>query len=166
MDKRIASQVLSTLDSTAKEVEELLAGGHVNSEEAGKLLHNIDSFADRLQIAAYGKASFRAFQAKVLERDSDEPWMDTFNNVQEPIQTDPDEPYMHMAPGGYNSKDMPTYDSDDSSGVTERDEYAVHDLSEYSDPTKQQPSWARGPAGKSTKQGSGKPKIAAKTWAP
>ena len=158
MDKQAASKILSRLDSTANEVEKLRDDGHLNPREANELLHNIDGFADRLQIAAFGEDAFRAFQAKVIERDSDEPWMDTFENPQKPIQTDPDENYMHTAPGGYNSKDIPTFDSDDTIQVTERDEFEVRDLSEWADKTKPQPSWAKGSAGKSTKQGS-------KNWA-
>ena len=160
MDKRIASKILSSLDSTAKLVEGLRAEGKVDSREAGELLHNIDGFADKLQIAVMGEEAFRAFQAKVIKRDSDEPWMDTFDNPQKPIQVEPDEPYMHETGNSFNCKSIKTYDSDDTSGVTDRDEYAVRDLSEHADPVKQQPSWAKGSAGKSTKQGS------TKTWAP
>ena len=60
----------------------------------------------------------------------------------------------------FNGKSIPTYDQDNTHSMTERDEYNVRDVSEWSDGTKQQPSWERGPAGKSTKQGS------SKTWAP
>lgn len=160
MDKRIASEILSRLDSTAKMVESLRDAGKVGSREAGELLRNIDSFADGLEIAVGGKKAFEARQAKVLKRDSDEQWMDTFDNPQKPIQVEDDEPYMHETGQSFNCKSIKTYDSDDTSQVTDRDEYAIRDLSEHADPTKQQPSWAKGPAGKSTKQGS------AKTWAP
>ena len=165
MNKQAASTILSRLDTTANEVEALRDQGHINPREATELLRNIDGFSDKLEKATYGEKSLAARQAKVLKRDSDEPWMDTFENPQKPIETDPDEPYMHTAPGGFNSKDIPTYDSDDTYGVTERDEFAVRDLSEHADPTKQQPSWSRGPAGKSTKQGATR-QASAKTWAP
>jgi hypothetical protein len=160
MDKRIASEILTKLDETAKTVEDLRDSGKVSPREAGELLHNIDSFADKLEIRVSGEEAFRARKAKVLKRDPDEPWMDTFENPQKPIQAEPDEPYMHESGQSFNCKSIKTYDSDDTSQVTERDEYAVRDLSEHADPTKQQPSWAKGPAGKSTRQGSGK------TWAP
>lgn len=161
MDKKIASQILTKLDSTAKAVEELRDAGAVGSREAGELLHNIDSFADRFQVAHFGESSFRDFQAKVIERDSDEPWMETFQNPQKPIEVDPDEPYMHETGKSFNCDSIKTYDSDDTSGVTDRKEFTVRDLSEHADPVKQQPSWTSGPAGKSTKQGSAAPK----TWA-
>lgn len=161
MDKKIASQILAKLDSTAKTVEELRDAGAMGSREAGELLHKIDGFADRFQVAHFGEESFRGFQAKVLERDSDEPWMDTFQNPQKPIEVDPDEPYMHETGKSFNCDSIKTYDSDDTSEVTDRKEFAVRDLSEHADPTKQQPSWNSGPAGKSTKQGSSAPK----TWA-
>ena len=160
MDKKIASKILSRLDDTAKMVEDLRDQEKVTSREAGELLHNIDSFADKLQISVMGEEAFRAFQAKVIKRDSDEPWMDTFDNPQKPIQVEPDEPFMHETGKSFNCDSIQTYDSDDTSQVTDRKEFAVRDLSEHADPTKQQPSWTSGPAGKSTKQGS------AKTWAP
>jgi hypothetical protein len=161
MDKRIAGEILSRLDSTAKMVEDLRTAGKVDPKEADELLHNIDGFADRFEIAVGGREAFEARQAKVIKRDSDEPWMDTFENPQKPIQVEPDEPYMHETGKSFNCDSIPTYDSDDTSQVTDRKEYAVRDLSEHADGTKQQPSWTSGPAGKSTKQGSTKPK----TWA-
>jgi hypothetical protein len=71
---------------------------------------------------------------------------------------------------------MDTFDADISSSVHDRDEYQVRDLNEFASGTKKQPSWEKGPAGKSTAIGSGpsrqqQPRQAArrqpaKNWAP
>ena len=79
-----------------------------------------------------------------------------WHNVQKPLQTDPDEPYMHKTEKSFNSKGIPTYDDDKSSSVRHRDEYDVRDLAEWTDKTEQQPSWDGGSSGKSTRQGSDK----------
>ena len=92
--------------------------------------------------------------------------MNTFDNPNKVIQSDKDEPYMHSIGPSFNAKGIGTYDVDRTSTVSERDEYAVRDLNEYAGGTKKQPSWAKGPAGKSTKQGSTVPRQASKTWAP
>lgn len=160
MDKQAASQILSRLDQTANEIDLLAKAGKIDPKLASELNGNIDRFSDKLEIAAYGKASFESRQAKVLERDSDEPYMDTYNNPQKVIEGDADEPYMHESGASFNGKSIKTFDSDPTIQVTERDEYAIRDVSEHSNGTKQQPSWSKGPAGKSTKQGS------SKTWAP
>jgi hypothetical protein len=76
--------------------------------------------------------------------------MSTFEKPFGVHRSDPDEPY------------MTSYDVDQSHNVTDRDEHKIRDLNEYADGTKRQPSWARGPAGPSTRQGSAKPKR----WAP
>lgn len=159
MDKQAAGKILLKLESTASEVDTLAKAGKIDPKVASELVKNIDQFSDKFEIAAFGKAAFEARKAKVLEQDSDEPYMKTFENPQKVIEGDPDEPYMHESGASFNGKSIPTYDSDDTSQVTDRDEYSVRDESEWSDGTKQQPSWTRGPAGKSTKQGSGK------TWA-
>lgn len=160
-DKNQAEQILDTLDRTATQIDALAKSGKLDPRVAAALTKELDSFSDRYHIAAFGEEHFRAHQAKVLKRDSDEPYMDTFNNVQKPVKTDSDEPYMHKAPGGYNSKDIPTYDDDRSSSVSNRDEYDVRDLSEWSEKTKKQPTWPGGSSGKSTRQGT----VAPKTWA-
>lgn len=160
-DKNQALQILSTLDQTASQIEALAKKGKLDPRVASALTKELDTFSDKFHVASLGEEHFRAHQAKVLKKDSDEPYMDTFNNVQKPIKTDSDEPYMHKAPGGYNSKDIPTFDDDRSSSVSERDEYDIRDLSEWSDKTKKQPSWPGGSSGKSTKQGT----TAPKTWA-
>lgn len=169
MNKQIASQVLATLDKTGNEVERLMKAGHLDPKVASELIHNIDSSADRIQAAAYGPGGLEAYKAqvaKVIKRDPDEKFMETFQNPQAPLKTEPDEPYMHKTEPSFNSKSVPTFDDDISSSVSERDEYDVRDLSEYADKTAKQPSWPGGSSGKSTKQGSERRASAKgpKTW--
>lgn len=159
MDKKAAGQILTKLEATASDIEALKKAERIDPKIASELVSNIDTFSDKLEIAAFGKAAFEARKAKVLMKDPDEPYMDTFENPQKVIDGDPDEPYMHESGASFNGKSIPTYDSDDTSQVTDRDEYNVREVSEWADGTKQQPSWTSGPAGKSTKQGS------TKTWA-
>ena len=162
MNKQLANKILSNLDETANLIDKLAKDGKLDPKVAAELNGNIDSFSDRFQVAAFGQKSLAGWKSKVgkvLQQDSDEPYMKTFENPQKPIQTDADEPYMHRTEKSFNCDSIPTYDSDDTSGVTDRKEHAVRDLSELSDPTKQQPSWTSGPAGKSTRQG------AEKRWA-
>ena len=160
MDKKIASQILTKLEATANDVEALAKSGKIDPRAASALVRNLDSFSDKLEIAAFGEDSFKARQAKVLMQDSDEPYMKSFENPNKVIDGDGDEPYMHDSGASFNGKSIPTYDQDNTHSMTERDEDNVRDLSEWADGTKQQPSWTGGPAGKSTKQGS------SKTWAP
>lgn len=160
MDKKIASQMLTQLEATANDVESLVKAGKIDPRAASKIVRNLDSFSDKLEIAAYGEASFNARKAKVLQQDPDEAYMKTFENPNKVIEGEGDEPYMHDSGESFNGKSIPTYDQDNTNNMTERDEYNVRGMSEWADGTKQQPSWERGPAGKSTKQGS------SKTWAP
>lgn len=165
MDKKSANQVLQTLDDTAQRLENLKVAGKINPQVADDLIRQIDTFADRFQIAAFGKESFKRFQAKVIQRDSDEKFMDTFDNPNKVIQSDADEPYMHKVPPSFNSKGIDTYDQDNSYAVSDRREYDVRDLNEYAGGTQKQPSWSGGSAGKSTRQGSAVPRAASKkTW--
>ncbi len=169
INKKIAAQVLDTLDSTGNEVERLMKAGFLDPKVAGELIHHIDSSADRIQVAAFGPKGFEAYKAqvaKVIKQDSDEPYMKTFENVNAPEKTEADEPYMHKTEPSFNSKSIPTFDQDNSATVSERNEYDVRDLSEWTDKTKKQPSWPGGSSGKSTKQGSERRTTASKTWAP
>jgi hypothetical protein len=169
MNKRIAHQILQSLDKTASEIEKLSQAKLIDPKVAAEIISNIDTSADRIQIAAYGQAAFDAYQAKiakVVKRDSDEPYMETFQNPIKPIKVDADEPYMHKAPGGFNSKDIGTFDVDPTTTVSDRDEYDVRDVSEFADGTKKQPTWPGGSSGKSTKQGAARSASTAKTWAP
>jgi hypothetical protein len=170
IDKKVANKVLSTLDNTAQRLEGLKTAGKIDPRIADGLVREIDAYADRFQVAAFGEESLRRFQSKVLKKDGDEKYMDTFENPNKVIQSDSDEPYMHKAPPSFNSKGVDTYDQDNTTTVSDRKEYDVRDLSEMSTQSKQ-PSWPGGSAGKSTKQGAVAPRRPApkaspsKTWA-
>ena len=172
--KQIANRVLATLDNTAQQIEDLARAGKIDPRLATSIIRDVDVFADKFEIAVYGKENLakRAStlrQAKVMQRDSDEEYMKTFENPIKPITTDADEKYMHNAEHGYNStKDQGTFDVDPTTTVIDRAEYQVRDLNEFSPGTKKQPSWMSGPAGKSTAIGSGPQarRTASKTWAP
>jgi hypothetical protein len=166
MDKKNASAILSKLDSTAETIERLASDGKLNPKTAKELVLNIDTLADKVQIAAYGSDGLNAYKAKVakvIQQDPDEKYMKTFENPNKVIDSESDEPYMHKTPASFNAKGIDNYDQDRTVTVSDRDEFAVRDLSEHADKTTKQPSWPRGPAGKSTKQGSTK---GPKTWAP
>ena len=169
MDKKVARQVLDSLDRSANTIEQLKVANFISPESADELIRNIDSSADRIQVAAYGKDSFDAYRAnvaKVIKSEPDEPYMKTFENPQKPIKVEPDEPYMKKAPKGFQpGTGGDTFDSDDTSQVSERDEYEVRDLSEWADKTQKQPSWPSGSKGKSTKIGANRRPSTEKSWA-
>jgi hypothetical protein len=167
-DKKIANKVLMSLDDAAGKLDSLAKAGKIDPKVASVLVNEIDTFADKFETAAFGPnnlANRKAKLAKVIQKDKDEAYMDTFENTVKPLQTDSDEEYMHKMGPSFNGKGQDTFDNDLSSSVTNRDEYAVRDLSEWTESTKKQPSWSKGPAGKSTKQGSA-PRTAGKNWAP
>lgn len=164
MDPKIASQVLSNLDGTANKIEALAKRGLISKKAAEDIVQKIDGFADKFQTMAFGEDNLRNHQAKVLKQDSDEPYMKTFDNVNEPLKTDSDEPYMHKVDKSFNSDAIDTYDQDRSSTVTDRKEHDVRDISEHANGTKPQPSWTGGKGGKSTHQGSSSARQG-KTWA-
>lgn len=159
MNKRLANELLGALDRTANDLTALAKSGKVNPETVKEVIGNIDSFSDKLEITAFGRQAFENRRAKVIKQDADEPYMKTFENPQEPIITESDEPYMHDTGPTWSGPGVKTFDSDDTTQVTDRPEHQVRDLSEWTDKTKQQPSWSGGSAGKSTRQGS------SKTWA-
>lgn len=169
MKKEIANKMLATLDDTAVQIETLAKSGKIDPKVASKIVRDIDSFADKFQVAAFGEQSLSNWKqkvSKVLKKDSDEKYMDSFENPIKTIKTDQDEEYMHTSGPSFNHKKMDTFDADRSSSMTDRDEYLVREQSDLADKASKQPSWTKGPAGKSTKQGSAPVKSATKTWAP
>lgn len=161
-NKEIAGKALSCLDDTASYLEKLVKAKKIDPKLASRLVSELDSFADRLQVATFGEESLRNYQAKVIRQDKDESYMKTFDNPNKVLKSDPDETYMHKTGPSFNGKSVDTFDCDQSSAVADRPEYNVRDESEYGDGTKKQPSWKSGPAGKSTRQGSKQP---SKSWA-
>jgi hypothetical protein len=100
-----ADRFLARLDRIASVVQanqKKWANG-MDFTDAKNLVNAIDKLADDIETATYGTDSLLNRQAseighsklaQVLERDSDEGYMDTFKNPQKPIQTAADEPYM------------------------------------------------------------------------
>ena len=160
IEKKIANKVLSNLDEAAEKLDMLKNAGKIDPRLATSLLREIDGFADRFEIAAYGEKNLSSRKAKVLEKDKDEPYMDTFDNPNKVIEGDKDEPYMHSIPPSARLDGIKTFDQDMTTTVTDRDEYGVVGLSEHSDASKKQPSWTGSP--KKSKASTSKPK----TWAP
>lgn len=158
--KQIANKVLSNLDIAASRIESLAKSGKLDARVASTLVRDIDAFADKFEVSAYGADSLKRRQAAVLQMDADEAhYMKAFDNTVNPIITEKDEPYMHNSGHGARwAEDIPTFDADRSSMVVNRPEYNVRDQSEVSNggKTVRQPSWA-GPGRKST--------ASTKTWA-
>ena len=164
MEKRLANRILTNLEHTATEIENLAKAGKIDRRLATDVVAKIDNFSDKFEIEAFGMKSFNNRRARVLQSDKDEPYMSTFDNPNKVLQSDKDEPYMHSTPASFNAKGIGNFDVDRSSTVTDRDEYQIRDLNPHAGGTKAQPSWNGGPAGKSTRQGSyDRPE---KTWAP
>jgi hypothetical protein len=89
-----ADQVLARLDKIAKVIQERHATWGMPFELAKAIVNDLDRTADEIEKASFGEESFLRRQAEVIQKDSDEPYMDTFRNPMQPRQTDADEPYM------------------------------------------------------------------------
>lgn len=92
--------VLGRLDKMAGFIQDNHAKWGMDFETAKALVNNLDVVADTVEKLAYGPDSLLRRQAEVLkkaqviDRNSDEPYMDTFKNPMQPHQTNGDEPYM------------------------------------------------------------------------
>jgi hypothetical protein len=97
---KVASELLGRLDKIAHEIQANYAAWGMSLNEARPLVQNFDKLADQLEAHFFGERSLQARQievlkvAKVIQQDSDEPYMKTFNAPMAPHQTDADEPYM------------------------------------------------------------------------
>lgn len=93
-----ASTILTNLDNLAETVKAKFASWGMTQEQAKTVVNGLDKVADDFERSTFGEESLKRRQqevvAAVLQRDSDEPYMDTFKNPHQPIQTDADEPYM------------------------------------------------------------------------
>lgn len=109
--KKKASELLGRLDRIAAEIQANHSAWGMSLEDARPLVNGLDKLADDLEARFYGPESLQRRQveilksAKVIQKDSDEPYMDTFNSPSKPHQTDGDEPYMSA------------YGDDDTAGV-------------------------------------------------
>ncbi len=95
-----ASDLLGRIDRIAAEVQARYASWGMEMPAAKALVNGLDKVADELESHFFGGDSLLRRQvevlklAKVIQKDSDEPYMDTFNAPMAPHQTDADEPYM------------------------------------------------------------------------
>lgn len=92
-----ASKVLTRLDRIAQVIQDNHEKWGMNFEAAKAVVNEIDKVADEVELHAYGpdhmfqRQVHVLRQAKVLQKDSDEGYMDTFNAPTAPIQNDADE---------------------------------------------------------------------------
>jgi hypothetical protein len=97
---KTVNTILAHLDVAAGEIQANHEALGISFDTAKEIVNNLDKTADELEVRAYGQDSLERRQvkllkeAKVLQRDADEPYMATFENPQKPVQTDADEPYM------------------------------------------------------------------------
>lgn len=95
-----ASELLGRLDKLAADIQANHESWGMSLEDAKPLVNGLDKLADDLEQRFFGAASLQRRQveilkqAKVIQKDSDESYMDTFNSPMKPHQTDGDEPYM------------------------------------------------------------------------
>jgi hypothetical protein len=100
--KEDANAILGRLDKLAHEIQSNFKNWGIPFEEAKGLVQGIDRVADDIEKAAFGEESLKDRQvrvlkdAKVLQKDADEGYMDTYNAPMAPKQTDADEPYMSL----------------------------------------------------------------------
>jgi len=112
-----ANEIMFRLDRLAHTIRAQHQAWGIPFEVAKPIVNAIDATADEVEIAAFGKESFLARQAEflkeiqakkaagqpnggsqrqaeVVHREPDEPYMETFKNIMQPVQTEADEPYM------------------------------------------------------------------------
>jgi len=99
-DKKAANSVLTRLDHIAGQIQKKFASWGLSQDVAKAIVNDIDKVADEIESSTFGAGSLAERQvevlkqAKVLQQDSDEKYMGTFNAPMAPIQTDGDEKYM------------------------------------------------------------------------
>lgn len=99
-DKKAANSVLARLDHIAGQIQTKFASWGLDPAVAKSIVNDLDKVADEVEKGVYGPESLAQRQvevlkqAKVLQQDSDEKYMGTFNAPMAPIQTDADEKYM------------------------------------------------------------------------
>lgn len=142
--KTSANQILANFDQLALQIQENYKKWGMPREAAKDIVNRLDRTADAAETLMFGEASLQARQAeiavqsqdfvqdtvdaglltrgqvakaaKVIQRESDEPYMETFKNPMKPLETDSDEPYMSA------------YGDDQSSAVIEGEDDTGRDL--------------------------------------
>jgi hypothetical protein len=89
-----AEKALARIDHIAGQIQKKYASMGLSFETAKALVNDLDRVADEIEVGSFGKESFVRRQAEVVQRDADEPYMETFRSPMAPKQTDADEPYM------------------------------------------------------------------------
>lgn len=97
---KTASEILGRLDRVAKDIQDRHASWGMSFEAAKDLVNHIDRVADQFELATFGEESLvrRAAEvlktAKVVQREPDEAYMDSFATIHGIEQAEGDEPYM------------------------------------------------------------------------
>lgn len=89
-----AEALLARIDKMASGIQANYESWGMPFDVAKAIVNDLDKTADAIELAAFGKESFTRRQAEVIQREADEPYMQTFANPMAPIQTEADEPYM------------------------------------------------------------------------
>jgi len=103
--KTAANETLARFDKLAQDIQANHEAWGLDFDAAKDLVNHIDQGADKFEKAVYGEDSLAkrqaeivsdnmAKEAKVVQRDSDEPYMESFQSTEGAIQTNADEPYM------------------------------------------------------------------------
>ncbi len=98
--KKAASEVLFRLDRMAASIQANYEGMGLDQVSAKNLVNDLDRVADLIEVEALGPDSMTIRQtellkqAKVLQKESDEPYMSTFDSPMGVHQKDADEGYM------------------------------------------------------------------------
>jgi hypothetical protein len=98
--KTKVDNILGRLDKMAGFIQANREKLGMDFKTAKELVNGLDLTADEIEKMAYGPDSLSRRQvevlktAEVIQKDADEPYMDTFKNPMKPIQTNADEPYM------------------------------------------------------------------------
>jgi hypothetical protein len=100
--KKEAASILSRLDRIAGVIQENCESWGMPFEAAKGIVNALDETADKIEKSAFGEDHFAQRQvnvlkqAKVIQQDSDEDYMGTFDAPSAPKQTDSDEAYMSL----------------------------------------------------------------------
>jgi len=89
-----ANSILNRFDRIASVIQSKFAQMGLEQPEAKEMVNALDAVSDKIEISAFGKESFERRRAEVIQKETDEPYMNTFKNPMAPVQTESDEPYM------------------------------------------------------------------------
>lgn len=88
------NSLLLGFDTIARHIEENGNRIGLRAASAASAVKSLDMIADALESELFGPANLAARKAKVLQKDSDESYVATFDAPMAPHQVDGDEPYM------------------------------------------------------------------------